>query len=127
MPGPDDAALAAFGERVARYRLARNLTQTALANDAGVSKRTLIRLERGESTQLTNLVRILRALGLAANLDALVPSTEESPMAALAARPKDRSRERRRASPPATKRAKPETTPKPPKRWTWGDETRGDA
>ena len=91
----DATALALLGDRVARRRLARNLTQAQLARDAGVSKRTMARLEAGESTQLTNLIRIIRALGLIAHLDALIPLPAPSPLEQL----RSRGKQRRRASP----------------------------
>jgi transcriptional regulator with XRE-family HTH domain len=71
---PDTAVLTDLGARLAHLRLQRNLTQEELAHEAGVSKRTVIRLESGESTQLTNLIRVVRALGLLGNLDAFVPA-----------------------------------------------------
>lgn len=108
----DRRVLAEWGARLARYRLNRNLTQDQLAREAGVSKRTIVRLENGESTQLTNLVRILRALGLLDNMDALVPTPLTSPVEAL----KEKTRERRRAS-PASKKPRANT------KWTWGDDT----
>lgn len=110
----DRKVLADLGDRLARHRLDRNLTQDQLAREAGVSKRTVIRLEKGESSQLPNLVRVLRALGLLGNLDALVPAPLTSPLAQL----KSRAKERRRAS-PATKK------PGQGSKWTWGDETKG--
>ena len=76
----DRKILGEVGDRLARHRLGRNLTQAQLAREAGVSKRTVIRLENGESSQLTNLVRVLRALSLLGNLDALVPA----PLASVA-------------------------------------------
>ena len=39
----------------------------------------MIRLESGESTQLTNLIRVVRALGLLGNLDAFVPPAAPEP------------------------------------------------
>jgi transcriptional regulator with XRE-family HTH domain len=107
--------LSGLGDRLARHRLDRNLTQAQLAHEAGVSKRTVIRLENGESSQLTNLIRVLRALGLLANLDVLVPAPLVSPLLQLKSRPK----ERRRASPVAKK-------PGPEAKWTWGDEPRNE-
>lgn len=107
----DMRVLAELGERVARHRLNRNLTQDQLAREAGVSKRTVVRLENGESSQLTNLIRILRALNLVGNLDALVPLPLPSPVEAL----KAKAHERRRASPSRRK-------PKPGAKWTWGDD-----
>ena len=90
----DDAVLAALGERLAQRRLRRDLTQQQLADEAGVSRRTLVRLEAGESTQLTNLVRVLRALGLLENLPALVPAPGPSPLQQL----RNRGKRRKRAS-----------------------------
>jgi len=57
----DDAALAELGFRLARARLARNLTQQQLADQAGVSVDTVRRLERRQSITLTALLRLLRA------------------------------------------------------------------
>ena len=106
----DRAVLSELGNRLARHRLDRNLTQAQLAREAGVSMRTVVRLENGESSQLHNLVRVLRALGLIANLDAMIPSPPASPLAQL----KSRAKERRRASPVDKKRATGS-------KWTWGD------
>lgn len=108
----DAAVLAELGDRLSRRRLQRNLTQAQLAREAGVSKRTVIRLERGESSQVTNLIRVVRALGLLGNLDALVPPPPTSPLEQL----RSRAKERRRASPGVKKSA-------PPTKWTWGDES----
>ena len=107
----DEAVLAELGDRFSRLRLQRNLTQAQLAREAGVSKRTLIRLESGESIQVTNLIRVVRALGLLGNLDAFVPPPLSSPIAQL----RSRKKERRRASPGVTKSG-------PPPQWIWGDD-----
>ena len=56
----DEAILQELGQRVARSRLNRNLTQARLADEAGVSKRTVERIEAGYSTQLSNLIRVFR-------------------------------------------------------------------
>ena len=70
----DEAVLAELGERIARHRLDRQLTQTALAKEAGISKRTLERMEAGASVQLVNLIRVCRALGLLARLAQALPA-----------------------------------------------------
>jgi transcriptional regulator with XRE-family HTH domain len=111
----DSAILAELGERLARQRVRRNLTQAALAREAGISKRTLVRLESGESTQLTNLLRVLRALGLLGHLDALLPPPTPSPLEQL--RAAARTKERRRASPRGGQNKRQGDT----KAWTWGD------
>jgi transcriptional regulator with XRE-family HTH domain len=107
----NEAILKELGERVAGARLARNLTQAMLAEEAGVAKRTVERLESGEAaTQLSGFVRVCRALGLLDRLDALVPEGTASPIAQL----RLKGRKRRRAS--GRKAASPE-----PKKWTWDD------
>jgi transcriptional regulator with XRE-family HTH domain len=112
----DTAVLAEIGERLAQHRLGRNLTQAELAHEAGVSKRTVLRLEAGESTQLTNLIRIIRALGLLGNLDAFVPPSASSPVEQL----RTQGKKRKRASPRSNQSDSDE------KDWTWGDESDDD-
>ncbi|WP_419944489.1 helix-turn-helix domain-containing protein [Candidatus Poriferisodalis sp.] len=54
-----------FGIEVRRLREAAELTQAALAAQAGVSRRWLGRLERGHTgAELANIMRLARALGL---------------------------------------------------------------
>ena len=93
----DAAIQAELGQRLARARLERNLTQAELAAEAGVAKRTIERLEAGRSSQLTNLIRVVRALGLGANFDLLVPETPPSPIEELRLRGRQRERASRRA------------------------------
>ena len=81
----DTAILQLIGERLARLRLAKNLTQAQLAEQAGLSLRTVQRLELGEAaTQLSGFVRVCRALGIVAGFDTLVPEQTASPMQQLA-------------------------------------------
>ncbi len=107
----DDALLAEFGHRLAQARLNQSLTQEALALRAGVSKRTVERLESGSvGTQLSAFIRVCRALSLLERLDLLVPDPVPSPIAQL----KLRGKRRQRASSPRTP-AKPPAQP-----WQWG-------
>jgi transcriptional regulator with XRE-family HTH domain len=101
-----------LGERLAKHRLNRNLTQAELARVAGISPRTLIRLENGEPTQLENFLRAVIALGLEEGLDRLVPEVPDSPIQQL--RRSGRTRQR------ATGRRK--ATPDEAGQWSWGDE-----
>ena len=75
----DDVLLAELGQRLAQLRLNHNWQQHELATEAGVSLRTLSRIEAGEPSQTINLLRVLRALGLVENLEALVPPPAASP------------------------------------------------
>ena len=90
----DQVVLGELGERLARVRLDRNLTQAQLADQAGVSKRTVERLEAGDSAQLSSLIRLCRALELLGQFEVLIPALPPSPMAQL----KRRGKSRRRAS-----------------------------
>lgn len=105
----DKAILRELGERLARMRLERNLTQAALAEQAGVSKRTVERMEAGGATQLVNLVRVCRALDLLDRFETLLPEPLISPVAQLKLQGKQR--QRATAKPPAT----------PPPKWEWND------
>ena len=114
----DDAALAELGSRLARARLARNLTQRQLADQAGVSVDTVRRLERRQSITLTALLRLLRALGQLDVLDLLLGDELPSPIEQL-----ERERGRRRRATGAhgqQPRAKPTAEPRD---WEWGEQT----
>lgn len=105
----DEAALQEVGRRLAAMRIARSKTQAQLALDAGVSKRTVERLEDGASVQLANLVRCLRALDRLEALEALLPEQAVNPLD-LVARDQPRRRVRTMREP---EREEP---------WRWGDE-----
>jgi len=110
---PNEALLVELGSRLAAARLAQNLTQAALAERAGVAKRTVERLESGAvATQLSGFLRVCRALGLLEGLEVLVPEQAAGPMAQL----KMKGHERQRASKAKAAKGKP-------KKWTWGDST----
>ena len=106
----DEAILAELGGRLAQRRLELQLTQAEMAEQAGVSKRTVERVEAGATTQTATLIRILRVLELLNRLEMLVPAAGPSPMDLL----KLKGKERKRAS-----RKKKIPSGKP---WQWGDE-----
>ncbi len=75
-----DAWLENFGKLIARHRLNRNLSQQALAKEAGVSARTIMRVEDGNSIQLKNLIQIMLVLKLEDSLKQLIPDIPVSPL-----------------------------------------------
>ena len=107
----DDAVLAEIGKRIARYRIDSRMTQAELAEQAGVSKRTVERIEAGASVQFSTFIRILRVLDLLQGLDRMIPEPVPRPLGLL----KQKGKVRQRVS----SRKPPE---KAPKKWTWGDE-----
>ena len=60
----DEAILGELGERLAQRRLELQLSQETLAEQAGVSKRTVERVEAGATTQMSTMIRVMRVLGL---------------------------------------------------------------
>ena len=108
----DAAILIELGARLTRIRLERNLTQVQLAKEAGVSQRTVQRLETGAvATQLSGFIRVCRVLDVIERFELLVPEPMPSPVAQL----KLAGRKRQRAS-----------TAKPNRptgaKWQWGSE-----
>jgi DNA-binding XRE family transcriptional regulator len=59
--------VASYESHVREYRLKKGLSQEALARELGVSRQTVVNIERG-----TNEPKVLLALGLAAVLGAAV-------------------------------------------------------
>ncbi len=112
----DAAVLTELGRRLERHRLERNWTQAELAVDAGIGQATVQRAERGQSVQMTSMIKLLRVLELLPGLDVAVPESIELPIAQLE---REQRRTRRRArgargGPPAESGKEP---------WTWGEQT----
>ncbi len=53
-----------MGEDLATWRKLRRLTAAQVADRAGISRYTVMRLENGEGTTMENLLRVARALGV---------------------------------------------------------------
>lgn len=101
----DDAIQKLLGERLAQQRISANLTQAQLAHRAGISPRTMVRLEGGQGADLRNFIRVLRALDLVAGFDNLVPKLPPSPVEQLKLRGKQRERVRSPRKPDVVPRA----------------------
>ena len=89
---------AMLGQRIAQRRLSRNITQKSLAHEAGVSLRTLRRLEAGQPTSLDTFLRVAITLELTGALLVAVPEYEIRPMELIRLRGKHRQRARTRKS-----------------------------
>jgi transcriptional regulator with XRE-family HTH domain len=116
----DAAVLSELGRRLERHRLERNLTQVELAATAGLGQATVQRAERGESVQMTSMIKLLRTLGLLGGLDLAVPESIVLPIAQLE-REQRKVRHRARGG----RGARPaESTDVPQKPWRWGERPR---
>ncbi len=104
-----DQIEAALCRRLGRIRLSRNMTQKQLADQAGVSLKTIGRLEKGEGISLDTFIRVLTALRIQHNLAALLPDPSVRPIDRVSLKGTER------------KRARPSLGSTEPKTWMWGD------
>jgi transcriptional regulator with XRE-family HTH domain len=105
----ETAILSELGARLAQARLDLNMTQEELAEEAAVSKRTVERLETGQSVQLSNLIRVFDALGLVSHQNHIIPPSGPRPMEML----RHQGKQRRRATGGQIA---------PPRSWSWADD-----
>lgn len=90
----DVQILQLLGLRFKDYRLVLNLSQEELAKAAGVSVSTLHKFETGTATNMnvTNLMALLRQVGLLERIDDLIPEQPANPYIT------DKNRSRQRVS-----------------------------
>lgn len=90
------AVLDELGRRIAHHRIRLRMTQQDLGKASGLGARTISRVECGESVEFTTVMRMLRSMGLAENLEVLVPPVTATPLEILASQPSPRTRASRR-------------------------------
>lgn len=104
-----DQIEAALCKQVENIRLSRNITQIQLAEEAGVSPRTIGRLEKGQGVSLDTFIRILTALNIQQNLEALLPDPTVRPIERIDIGGSER------------KRARPSLSSDKRTKWSWDD------
>jgi len=109
-----DQIEAALCKRLEHIRLSRNMTQIQLATEAGVSPRTIGRLEKGQGISVDTFIRVLTALGIQQNLEALLPDPTVRPIERIDIAGGER------------KRARPSQSTHVPSNWSWSDEGKDD-
>ena len=93
-----DKALAEFiGQFIRSKRMEQNITQAQLAKDAGISRSTLVLLEKGETASLGTLLQVLRMLNQLHVLAAFEITPVISPL--LLAKEEMKKRQRVRTKP----------------------------
>jgi len=85
--------------------------QADVAEQAGVAKRTVERIEAGASAQMSSMIRVLRVLDLLSGLDRMIPAAGPKPMDLLKRKGKVRQR--------VSKRQGSNRSDKP---WSWDDD-----
>lgn len=105
-----DQIEAVLCKRIESIRLSRNITQEQLADEAGVSIRTIGRLEKGQGVSMDTFIRVMIALRIQQNLETLLPDPTVRPIERIGLD----TGERKRARPTKSKNELPT--------WSWGDE-----
>lgn len=118
----DPAVLADLGRRVKGHRLEARLTQAELAEQAGVGKRTLERLEAGNGTELLTLVRVLRVLERLDGFEQLLPEIGPGPIVRLKAKGKTPQRVMHPRDRQAPGEASESKVSDKAGAWTWGED-----
>ena len=88
----DAAVLLEIGRRLRRERLNADLTQQQLADQVGLSRKTIQNAEDGKNCSLESIVRMLRGLNILDQLDSFLPDPGLSPMQLARLRGRERQR-----------------------------------
>jgi len=68
-----------LGRKIKQYRISQEMSQQDIVDATGISKRSISRLEQGESVQVDTLFKVLIALNLGNNIELLVPDQTKRP------------------------------------------------
>lgn len=106
----NEQILKELGQRLKDTRIALSYTQKEMADRAGVSPKTIERIESGENVRIEALVNLLRAMNLLQNMEILVPEQMLLPTELH-----DYGKKRQRVSSARNKK-------KEQSLWKWGEE-----
>ncbi|WP_239540800.1 helix-turn-helix domain-containing protein [Cryomorpha ignava] len=95
----DGGLIATIGKFIKHERLKQNKTQATVAENAGINRWTLAKIESGKPISLISLIQILRVLNLLHILDSFKIESELSPIELA----KLERKKRQRATKAATK------------------------
>jgi len=106
-----------LGNQLEQLRLSKDLSQTSVASRAGVSRRTITRMEAGETVSLDTFIRVLKVYEVADRLATLFPEQSVRPIERVKLGGKQRKRASSKAS--SGNDAVTESNQEP---WSWSDE-----
>lgn len=89
---PETVILKELGKRLARIRKQQRLSQTQLAEEAGLGVATLRRIEAGRDSQMESWLKIMKSLQMISAIDALLPERFNSPMVEVLSETKRRKK-----------------------------------
>lgn len=96
-----------LGERIRQHRIALNYTQEEFAKRCGISESTEKRIENGEDSKISNIIKIMMQFGIVENFNVLIPEQQPSFKALFEEKPI-----RKRATPKKNVKAT----------WVWGED-----
>jgi transcriptional regulator with XRE-family HTH domain len=99
-----------LGERLAKYRLSRNLRQSDIASKAGISRGVIARLEAGQGGTVDSLVRVMKALDIDDRIVNIIPDARISPL------------DTRQTKPPRQRSRPQAESDLPTEPWTWAED-----
>lgn len=108
----EKAILKEIGNRLKQYRVSLNITQNQLSQRTGISVITIMRIENGEDTKWSTIIKILSELKLSENLDILIPEPKPDYKALFEEKT-------------IRKRARPDKK-KTDNAWVWGEDKEDD-
>lgn len=79
----DERLLKMVGDFIKHHRVERNIDQSSLAHDAGISRSTLSLMENGKPVIFPSIIRVLRVLDLLYIFDSFKVETVVSPIAMM--------------------------------------------
>lgn len=68
-----------LGMRLRDTRIGMSFTQEEMAERAGISTKTIERIEKGHNVKIEGLLNLMRAMGLLQNMEVLIPEQTLSP------------------------------------------------
>ena len=94
----EKSILKEFGDKIKQYRISVNMTQAELADRCGISLSTLTRIENGDDSKWSNIIKILIEFNLADNIDVLIPKPTLDYKAVFEEKPKRKRANRKNIS-----------------------------
>ena len=101
-----------LGQRIKDTRISMRYTQADMEEKSGVALRTILRIEKGESVSMENMLNVLRALGVLSNLELLLPEQSVKPTDLADQKPKRKRVTKSQKRPAAGA-------------WVWGEDNHG--
>jgi transcriptional regulator with XRE-family HTH domain len=116
-------SIQAIGRELEQLRLSKNLSQSLVASEAGVSRRTITRMEAGETVSLDTFVRVLKVYDIADRIATLFPEHAVRPIERVKLGGKQRKRASSIKSTATDSSMKGSVAEPKQEPWSWADDS----